>query len=791
MRTLSSPPSRPAHPSHTYPFRSCQVLDQELDALEIESVQKETIHPRKSYKMNSSCADVLLFASFKWQVTRPSLLSETRDTPEGTAATKFWLDVQLRWGDYDSHDVERYARAKFLDYTTDNMSIYPSPTGALLAVDLAYNLYAGHGNWFPGLKPLLSQAMAKIMKANPALFVLRERIRKALQLYSSEPTEPHLSSQNYGELFSNQVIWFLDDSNVYRVTVHKTFEGNLVTKPVNGAILVLNPRTGQLFMKIIHTSVWAGQKRLSQLAKWKTAEEVAHMMRGLPVEEQPRQIIMSRRGMQDPLEVHLLDFPNVIIKGSELALPFQALLKVQKLGDLVLRATEPAMVLFNVYDDWLKSISSYTAFSRLVLILRAIHVDEARAKVVLRPDKATVTEPHHVWPTLSDEEWVGVEVALKDLILADYGKKNNVNVESLTQSEVRDIILGMEIAPPSQQRQAVAEIEKSARAASSLTEVTTKGVNVHGDELIVTTMSQYEQAVFASKTDWRVRAISAANLHQRTHHLYMAQADASGAAALAAAAAAAGGGAGAGEGDLTFVLPKTVLRKLITIADLRTQVAAYLYGASPPDNPSVKEVRVLVLVPQTGTHQAVSLPRQAPEHEALRGLECLGWIHTQPNELPALAAQDVTLHARLAADRASVGFDAAAAAAGRCVVLTVSFTPGSASLAAYRVTPAGLAWGRENRDLTNPAPPGFSPAFAVRSSLLLTERVLGSFLVPSDGKWSYNFEGVKFSPLIKYELALAPPAGFYDEVHRPAHFLGFAGEDESKGAAADREDSFA
>lgn len=50
--------------------------------------------------------------------------------------------------------------------------------------------------------------MAKIMKANPALYVLRERIRKALQLYSSEPTEPYLSSQNYGELFSNQIIWY-------------------------------------------------------------------------------------------------------------------------------------------------------------------------------------------------------------------------------------------------------------------------------------------------------------------------------------------------------------------------------------------------------------------------------------------------------------------------------------------------------------------------------------------------------------------------------------------------------
>ena len=47
--------------------------------------------------------------------------------------------------------------------------------------------------------------MAKIMKSNPAMYVLRERIRKGLQLYSSEPTEPYLSSQNYGELFSSQV----------------------------------------------------------------------------------------------------------------------------------------------------------------------------------------------------------------------------------------------------------------------------------------------------------------------------------------------------------------------------------------------------------------------------------------------------------------------------------------------------------------------------------------------------------------------------------------------------------
>lgn len=217
----------------------CQVFDQELEALQIETVQKETIHPRKSYKMNSSASDILLFSSYKWQISRPSLLNDNKDVFDtGTTSSKYWLDIQLRWGDFDSHDIERYARAKYLDYSSDSQSIYPSPTGVLIAIDMAYNLYAGYGVYYPGMKPLLQQAMAKIMKANPALYVLRERIRKGLQLYSSEPTEPYLNSSNYSELFSNQIIWFVDDTNVYRVTIHKTFEGNLTTKPINGCIFI-------------------------------------------------------------------------------------------------------------------------------------------------------------------------------------------------------------------------------------------------------------------------------------------------------------------------------------------------------------------------------------------------------------------------------------------------------------------------------------------------------------------------------------------------------------------------
>ncbi|KAG0341501.1 Pre-mRNA-processing-splicing factor 8 [Podila humilis] len=740
----------------------CQVLDQELEALQIETVQKETIHPRKSYKMNSSCADILLFGSYKWKVSRPSLLTDSRDNTDGATTQKFWIDIQLRWGDFDSHDIERYTRAKFLDYTTDNMSIYPSPTGVMIGIDLAYSLYSAYGNWFPGLKILMQQAMAKIIKANPAMYVLRERIRKGLQLYSSEPTEPYLSSQNYGELFSNQIIWFVDDTNVYRVTIHKTFEGNLTTKPINGAIFIFNPRTGQLFLKIIHTSVWAGQKRLGQLAKWKTAEEVAALIRSLPVEEQPKQLIVTRKGMLDPLEVHCLDFPNIVIKGSELQLPFQACLKIEKFGDLILRANEPQMCLFGLYDDWLKSISSYTAFSRLILILRALHVNNDKTKMILRPDKTTITEPHHVWPTLSDEEWLTVETSLKDLILGDYGKKNNVNVASLTQSEIRDIILGMEISAPSLQRQQIAEIEKQAKEPSQLTAVTTKTQNIHGDEMIVTTTAPYETQTFSSKTEWRIRAISSTNLHLRTNHIYVSTDDIK-------------------EAGYTYVLPKNVLKRFITISDLRTQISGYMYGVSPADNAQVKEIRAIVMVPQWGTHQTVHLPHMLPNHEYLADLEPLGWIHTQPNELAQLSPQDVTTHAKIMADNKTWDGE-------KTIVITCSFTPGSCSLTAYKLTPAGFEWGRNNKDSGN-NPQGYLPSHYEKVQMLLSDRFLGFFMVPASGVWNYSFMGAQHTPDMKYRLVLDTPKEFYHESHRPTHFLNFARMEESV-VEVEREDAF-
>ena len=92
---------------------------------------------------------------------------------------------------------------------------------------------------------------------------------------------------------------------------------------------------------------------------------------------------------------------------------------------------------------------------------------------------------------------------------------------------------------------------------------------------IYTIATNYEQQVFSSKSDWRVRAISATHLPLRLQHIYVSNDDVKDDAA-----------------SFTYVLPKNILRAFITAADLRTQVAAFLYGVSPPDNKQVKEIKV-------------------------------------------------------------------------------------------------------------------------------------------------------------------------------------------------------
>ena len=206
----------------------------------------------------------------------------------------------------------------------------------------------------------------------------------------------------------------------------------------------------------------------------------------------------------------------------------------------------------------------------------------------------------------------------------------------------------------------------------------------------------------------------------------------------------------------------------------------------------------MVFPPQTGTHSTVTIPSTLPpSHEALAGLEPLGWVHTQPRELPSLPPSDALAHAKLLGAFPSWSLNSS-------IILSVAFTPGSASLAAFRLTSAGADWGKgvlkdavaTGAIMGGGAAPGFTPQLSAKAPLLLSERFLGSVLVPAqDGVWNYNFQGVRFSDKMTYQLLVVPsPLPFFAEEHRSNHFVSFnapavgadtAGEDaELRGADA-------
>merc|ERR1712129_290272 len=275
-------------------------------------------------------------------------------------------------------------------------------------------------------------------------------------------------------------------------------------------------------------------------------------------------------------------------------------------------------------------------------------------------------------------------------------------------------------------------------------------------------MGGYEQKTFSSKTDWRIRTISSSNLCLRSNHIYVCS-------------------DGVNEAGFTYVLAKNVLKKLIAISDLRTQIGGFLYGYSPSDNDAVYEIRAIVMPPQIGNHASVSLPVLCPpvsDNGFLAEYECLGWIHTQPAELQELSKNDILSHTKFLSSATNRWQNE------KSIVMTCSFTPGSVTLTAYRLTMEGVDWGQNNqhrlgrKDLSlSQGMTGTAGNLYEKVQMLLSDRFMGFFMIPDTQSWNRNFVGVTWNESMRYGIKLGNPLPFYHEQHRPTHFLKFASID--------------
>ena len=123
-------------------------------------------------------------------------------------------------------------------------------------------------------------------------------------------------------------------------------------------------------------------------------------------------------------------------------------------------------------------------------------------------------------------------------------------------------------------------------------------------------------------------------------------------------------------------------------------------------------------------------------------MEPLGWMHTQPNELPQLPPADVITHGTFLNDNKTWDPEMS-------ITVTCSFTPGSCSLSAYKLSPQGLEWAKQNKD-AGPNAAGYSPQMYSKVQMLLSDRFLGFYMVPDAGPWNYNFMGMKHSVNMTY-----------------------------------------
>jgi pre-mRNA-processing factor 8 len=698
-----------------------QKLDEKMLFLKLQTVQKETIHPRKSYKMNSSCADIILLSNEYFDVFFPSIMSVLcykKNEKYFVKTNKFWIDLQLRWGNFDSHDIERYIRGKFLDYTADKKSVYPCKIGLIIGFDLAYNIYSAYGYWIEGLKFLLNQILTQILKGNPALFILRERIRKALQLYISEKISLFLNSENFADIFHYKNTWFVDDSCFYRVYVYRTNEGNLVSKPTNGVIIIFKPNCGIVFLKIFPRNFWKGQKKLNQFAKWKAAEEVSKFLNKIPLKYHPQLMIAIRKNLIDPLGIHLICYPNIVIKGSEIKISFYSLLQIEKIANKIKKTSFYNLLIYTLYDDWLNFISAFTCFSRIILILRSLDVNFQKFKKIF----GEVDIPFSVqnfWPKFSDQKWIKIEILLKNLIIEDFCKKKKIIPKKFSQNDIRNIIFGTKINLSDDIY--VKESEKS----NSFT-------NIIRNEKSMEDFVFLKSEKIIKQANWKIRDSFSINffsiskiisefkfLDQRLFH--------------------------------KCIFPKNIIKYFACLSNFNSKTFGILFGKKLKKNKKVFKIQIILIPPQIYEDSKIDVALELPKNKFLKFIYFHGFI------------------------KATFSYDNEKCIKNDILIINSMLKKNFQNLK-DQIIFMKIEIFSEKCQISGNLMKNYDQSFIFSKQnskivVILTERFFGFFLSPKKINWNFSFKIYSFFKELKYSLLISLPSLFYNSREDHAFFF--------------------
>lgn len=145
----------------------------------------------------------------------------------------------------------------------------------------------------------------------------------------------------------------------------------------------------------------------------------------------------------------------------------------------------------------------------------------------------------------------------------------------LKQEEVKDILMGGDLTPVSTQSRRVGDVQRQDGEGHEQA-VNVRTHDKHGRELVSSTTSPYERQPAFSRTDWRIRALSASNHYLRDCRIVQSIDRSCG----------------------NIPVPRNIVKKFIFISDLRCQIGAYMYGLESKENIQSREVRSFVITPQ-------------------------------------------------------------------------------------------------------------------------------------------------------------------------------------------------
>ena len=201
-----------------------------------------------------------------------------------------------------------------------------------------------------------------------------------------------------------------------------------------------------------------------------------------------------------------------------------------------------------------------------------------------------------------------------------------------------------------------------------------------------------------------------------------------------------------------------ILKQFIYLSDIRTQVAALLYGKVNKEDANLMEIHALIMIPQLATHQSIQMAEQLPSHSKLKSLTFLGYIQTLTTANNDQISDQIS-------DRISDQISSSSMFhhfQGRnddqpLLAILCQFTTASITLHAYHVTNK-VIHKKENEDQVLPL-----------QNIILTRQYNAFFLTAR--LWNYYFQAIKFYKQMEYQVTLQKPLTFYDNQHRFNHFL--------------------